>query len=114
MKHRRERGICLLLLAGIFFLVAAGAVQPPSTQARSSPAVEIYTTSWCTACRQAVAYLRTKGVPFTEYDVEKDSDAARRWRSIAPNGGVPVAVIGDQVVRGFSREAYDRALERRR
>jgi glutaredoxin-like YruB-family protein len=114
MKRTHEPVMWISLLIGIFFLLGADAAVGTSASAQSQPRVEIYTTTWCTACKQAVAYLRTKGVAFTEYDVEKDAAAGRRWQALSPNGGVPVAVIGDQIIRGFSREAYDKALNPQR
>ena len=72
--------------------------------------VEIYTTSWCPYCKQAKEYLKSRGIPYIEYDVEKSKEAMRRKRDLTPSGGVPVAVINGQVIDGFSEESYDAAL----
>ncbi len=77
---------------------------------KSAVSVEIYTVSWCSYCRQAREYLRSRGIAFTEYDVEKDKDASVRAKRLNPEGGVPVAVINGKVIRGFSSAAYDRAF----
>jgi glutaredoxin-like YruB-family protein len=73
--------------------------------------VELYTTSWCPYCEKARGFLRAKGISFTEYDVEKDKDAARRLEQLDGRGGVPFAVIDGRGVHGFSEAAYERALE---
>jgi glutaredoxin-like YruB-family protein len=73
--------------------------------------VELYTTSWCPYCEKARDFFRAKGISFTEYDVEKDKDAARRLQQLAGRSGVPVAVIDGQRIHGFSAAAYERALE---
>jgi mycoredoxin len=72
--------------------------------------VEIFTTSWCPYCKQAKAYLKSMGIPYNEYDVEKSKEAMRRKKDLSPSDGVPVAVINGQVVDGFSEATYDAAL----
>jgi len=69
--------------------------------------IEIYTTSWCPYCKKAKEYLNSKGISYTEYDVEKDPEAMRRKNELAPGGGVPVAVVNGRIVKGFSKETYD-------
>ncbi len=78
--------------------------------AREYPKVEVYGTSWCPACRKVRAYLQSAGVPFDDYDVERDTDARARMDRLGGGSGVPAVVIGGQVLRGFSREWCDRAL----
>lgn len=78
---------------------------------RQNPKVEVYGTSWCPYCKMAKDFLRSRGIAFTEYDIEKDLDALRRKKEIDPDGGVPTTVIDGQVLRGFSAEAYEKALE---
>ncbi len=113
-----------IIVATILFLLAGGlaaskglAAEPrPSAQAatatvaKSWPKVEVYTTVWCPYCRKATDFLRANGIPFTEYDIERDEAAARRLRLLNPRGGVPTAVIGSEKIIGFSREAYEWAL----
>ena len=72
--------------------------------------VEVYTTSWCPYCKKAKDFFVSKGVPFTEYDVEKDPAAAREKQRIAPGAGVPVTVIDGIQIQGFSAAHYERAL----
>jgi glutaredoxin len=75
--------------------------------------VDLYVTSWCGYCKKAREFLRARGVPFTEYDIEQDADAARRKQEIDPRPGVPLAVINGQVILGFSASTYERALVNR-
>jgi glutaredoxin len=76
--------------------------------------VELYVTSWCPYCKQAIRYFRSRGIPFTAYDIEKDAIAGRRKSELDTRGGVPFAVINGQKIRGFSPEAYEKALKERR
>jgi len=73
----------------------------------ANPKVEIYTTSWCPYCKQAKAYLDSRGISYTEYDVEKSPEALRRRNELSPDRKVPVAVINGRVIRGFSSKTYD-------
>lgn len=75
-----------------------------------APTVELYITSWCGYCRQAREFLRARGIPFVEYDIEQDANAARRKQDLKGGSGVPVAVINGQVVVGFSHSVYENAL----
>lgn len=79
-------------------------------QTNANPSVEIYVTSWCPYCKQAKQYLSSRGISFTEYDIEKDREAMIRKHELSPKGGVPVAVINGKVIIGFASDAYDDAL----
>lgn len=49
--------------------------------------MELYVTSWCPQCAAARESLEWRGIPFVEYDVERDAGA--RARLAALTGGVP-------------------------
>ena len=55
----------------------AVAGQAASYAATDSPAVTMYTTSWCGDCVAAKRYLDAKGVSYVEVDIEKDEAAAQ-------------------------------------
>jgi glutaredoxin len=74
------------------------------------PEVELYVTSWCMYCKMAADFLRSKGVPFTSYNIEKDKEAAIRKMRLDPSPGVPFAVINGFRIHGFSVEGYEKAL----
>ena len=75
-----------------------------------APRVELYVTSWCPHCRRARDFLRQNRIAFVEYDIEQDAAAASRRKQIGDGTGVPVAIIGDKVISGFSPESYANAL----
>jgi len=72
--------------------------------------VELYVTSWCPYCKDARDFFLSRGIPFAEFNIEKDEDAARRKNELDGGRGVPFVVICDQPIRGFSTVAYERAL----
>ncbi len=73
--------------------------------------VIMYTTSWCPDCRVAKRYLESRGVPYTEVNIERTPGAAERverW-----SGGyrtVPTFDIDGRIVVDFNRRELDRAL----
>lgn len=78
----------------------------------SSARVELFTTGWCGVCKRARAFLAKLGVPYVDYDVEKDEEAAARLRKNNPRGSVPMAIINGRVLIGFSEAEYESALRR--
>jgi glutaredoxin len=83
----------------------------PAFERKRKADVVLYTTSWCPYCRKARDYLRSRGIDFVEYDIEKDREAAIRKRQLDNRGGVPFAIINGRSISGFSASAYERALQ---
>lgn len=75
------------------------------------PLVRIFGTDWCGYCKKAREYFTKKKVPFVEHNIEKDEDAARIFRKLNPQGSVPVVIVGQYLIRGYSEESFDKALE---
>ncbi len=73
--------------------------------------VVIYTTPTCAYCRMAKDYFAKNNITYTQYDVA--SDAAKRQEMLDKTGqlGVPVILIGTDVVIGFDKEAIDQLLD---
>ncbi len=86
----------------------------PEKKAASEPVrndkVEIFTTSWCRYCKQAIAFLQANRIDYQQYDIEKDPQAAQRMRSLGGTGGVPFAIINGNKMYGYSAEGYKKAL----
>ncbi|MBB5017734.1 glutaredoxin [Chitinivorax tropicus] len=68
--------------------------------------VQLYATTWCGYCQAARQYFQAKGIQYVEYDVEKDAEANRRAVGYA-GPGVPVIVVGQDVMHGFSVEEFE-------
>jgi glutaredoxin-like YruB-family protein len=75
--------------------------------------VVVYTTPTCGFCHQVKAYLNQQGVPFAEYDVSRDPQAAAEMVRLSGQQGVPVVLIDGQVVVGFNRPLIDQLLTHR-
>ena len=86
-----------------------------SKHAAGSVVVVIYGAEWCGACHEAARYLRSKGIPYVDKDVEKDPDAAREMQQkLAKNGlhegSIPVIDVRGKVMVGFNPAEIDAAL----
>ncbi|MBI2607856.1 MAG: glutaredoxin family protein [Candidatus Doudnabacteria bacterium] len=65
--------------------------------------VTIYTTQTCQFCKMAKMYFKDNNVEYIEKDVT--TNAALQQEMIEKSGqmGVPVIIVGDQVVVGFDK-----------
>ncbi len=72
--------------------------------------VTVYSTPSCHFCHMAKDYFNEKKVPFTDFDVATDME--KRKEMVAKSGqiGVPVIIIGDEIVIGFNRPVIDKLL----
>ena len=71
--------------------------------------VVMYSTEWCGVCKRAKKYMQKKGVKFKEYDIEKSSDAKRKFKKLG-GSGVPLILVGNQRMSGFSEGKVDAML----
>ena len=65
------------------------------------PDVKVYSTSMCQYCRLVKAFLDKKGVAYDVLDVGTDHAAAKEMVELTGQFGVPVTVVGDEVIIGF-------------
>ena len=71
--------------------------------------IVMYSTNWCPYCRKARLFFRQANIPYTEYDIEKSANANKEYLRISGRG-VPVFVIGEQIIQGFDKTAISEAL----
>ena len=81
---------------------ATGSVSTPP----NSASVTLFGTRWCPYCRGARTYLAQHGVAYQEIDIDTPSG---RYAYDAAGGrsGVPLLIVGDRRVQGFSQKGYD-------
>ena len=71
--------------------------------------IRFYTASWCGVCQKARSFLQKEKLPYVEKDIEKDPTAKRELEQAAKRAGVPASklngvpifVIGKEVLTGF-------------
>jgi glutaredoxin len=71
------------------------------------PAVVVYGTQWCGACKRARAYLDETGVAYRDLDVELNAAAEDDYRVLMKKhgysaGAVPLITVGERAMLGFS------------
>ena len=101
--------LAIFLVIGFYYFF--GTPRDSLSENRTSPKVELYTTSWCPYCDKARDFFRSRGIPFTEYDIEKDNAAAARKNKLDKKRGVPFVVIDGRRMHGWSEAAYEQAYE---
>lgn len=73
------------------------------------PAVVLYATSWCGYCRMTREFFAANGIRYTEEDIEQSSTALQQHRKLGGNG-VPLIVVGEEVVKGWNEQALRQLL----
>ena len=108
MIKRKKALFFLLSLAVSFALVdrMAAYLHLPD---EDSTAVVIYTTERCPYCKKLRAFLDTNSVPYTDYDVEMSINGVLGFWALKGRG-VPVSVIGPEVIYGYGPEKNSDAL----
>lgn len=72
--------------------------------------VTMYTTPTCHFCKAAKEFFAEKGVQFTAYDVASDAQKREEMINLTGQLGVPVIVVGQDVMVGFDRERLAQKL----
>ena len=131
-KYKSGRFTKLMPLVALIFSVlmsAAFAANAPDIK-KNSPAVTekrqvlrknsdiqvvMYMTDWCPYCKKAAKYIRSLGVKFNEYDIEKDKSREKEMKAL--NGGssmVPLIYVEGIIIRGYVPEEIKAAVEKRK
>lgn len=66
--------------------------------------VTIYSTPTCHFCHAAKDFFTANNVPFEDHDVAADLEKRREMIEKSGQMGVPVIVIGDQMIVGFDEQ----------
>ena len=77
----------------------------PSTNA-TNRGVVLYAAVWCGYCKQAKSYLARNGIKYQEFDVDTQKGMAA-FAQTGSGKGIPLLIVDDQRVQGFSLAAYD-------
>jgi glutaredoxin len=72
--------------------------------------VIMYATSWCGYCRKARNYFKANNIAFSEYDIEKDERAKKKYDALGGRG-VPVILVGNKRMNGFNAQSFKRMYE---
>jgi mycoredoxin len=108
----------LPVLALVLALLAAGAglVWLKQENQRHDPrrytgdkAIVVLVAEWCGYCKRLRSALTAANVPHTILDIEDKGEGENAYFAIS-RGGVPVTVIGQEVVHGYNTQRLDTLL----
>lgn len=96
--------------------------QPAKKQTSKEPrlrdtgdiSVILYMTDWCPYCKKTREYLNSKGIRFTEYNIDKNGSKREEMRKKSGTNGVPVLDIEGIIIRGFNPNGISAAIENKR
>lgn len=91
-------------------VAAALAAEKARGENRSSVPVTLYSIPVCDACDLVRMFLDKNGVPYTEKDADKDMTAQQEMKKLSGQLSVPMLVVGDNVVNGYSTTALEAQL----
>jgi glutaredoxin len=99
---------------------AVAAADPPPSDPSAEGAdadVVIYGADWCNACRATARFFRSRGVPFVEKNVERDSRARAEMQQKAQAAGVrptgiPVIDFRGTILTGFDQRRLEQLIAR--
>jgi glutaredoxin len=83
----------------------------PGAGAREAGPVVMYSTSWCTYCKQARSYFAAKRIRYHEYDIEASPSAHAEFKRLGGRG-VPLIVHGGATMSGFSEKSFEALVAR--
>ncbi|MCU0089253.1 glutaredoxin family protein [Pseudomonas koreensis] len=84
--------------------------QMASEQVRANAKVVLYATDWCGYCKQTKRFLDQKGIPFKEFDIEKDAEARKAYEALGGRG-IPLIDVNGTLIRGFDPDEILAALK---
>ncbi len=72
--------------------------------------IKLYTTARCGYCKRARAYLASRGLAYTEFDVETSSVGRADYARLKGRG-VPIIFVGDQRMDGYTEAGFAQLLQ---
>ena len=99
--------IILLFVLSLFALdrVAAHLYLPKE----GATDIVIYTTQWCPYCKALRNTLNQYDIPYKEHDTEKSIQGILGFWALRARG-VPVSVIGEEIIYGYDGQQITDAL----
>ena len=98
----------ILFVVTVLFCVdrAVAYIHKPKPDSKE---IVLYTTEWCPYCNSLRKHLNNHNIEFKEYDIEKSLSGIAGFWALRIRG-VPVSVIGPEVVYGYDIDKINLAL----
>jgi glutaredoxin len=81
-----------------------------SEQTQANARVVLYATDWCGYCKLTRRFLDQKGIPYNEFDIEKNAQARKAYEALGGRG-IPLLDVNGTLIRGYSPEGILAALK---
>ncbi len=71
---------------------------------------KVYTTTHCPYCKKVKDYFKKIGMPFVEYNLDKNPKYVQEVIRLTHQTGVPVVVLKGRKIIGFDKRKIDETL----
>ena len=106
-----NRTLFRILLFVLILFIFDRAVAYMHVPKSGDTAITLYSTQWCSYCASLRMYFDTHAIDYKEFDVEKSaSGVLGLWAFRAR--GVPLVVVGTDIIYGYDMERITAALDR--
>ena len=75
----------------------------------SSQRIVMYSAAWCPACKAAKQYMAQRGISYDEKDVDATPAYRSEFQQLGGKG-VPLILVGDRRMEGFSPREFEEML----
>jgi len=83
----------------------------PKGAASTTRELTIYSAKWCPYCKQAKAYMDSKGIAYRDVDIEASPENRAAYVAAGAGGrGIPLITSGERRMRGFSPISLNKLL----
>jgi len=86
-----------------------GASEATDAAVQRAPVV-LYSTPSCSACESARAYMKSRGVPFQDKNVQDNGELQQELKAKAGEISVPTILVGEKVMRGYVQSLLEDEL----
>jgi glutaredoxin len=90
--------------------LATGAASPSGDPGAAAISATLYYSPNCESCEVVREYLRNRNIQITEKNVYDNLELQKELTDLTGKQTVPVTVIGDKVMTGYSRAELSAAL----
>jgi mycoredoxin len=111
IKWQRPKLLHFVLAVVLALLIVDRAAAWLHLPDADSKAVVVYTTEWCPYCQSLQMYLNAYRIPYKNYDVEQSLSGMLGFWALRAKG-IPVSVIGPEVIYGYDMEKIGKALNK--
>ena len=84
--------------------------RPTDINHKESAKVVIYSTTWCGVCVKAKKWFKANQIKYREYDIETSTKGKRDYKKLKGRG-VPIIIVGQQRMNGFSPSRMQQMLD---